>query len=88
MLEYGAYEAKTHFSQLLDRVEAGETVLIKRHGKVIAELTAPTLPKKRKSPTPLTDQMRVLRQQIKQSQTKPFTIEEIVKMVRKDRNSH
>ena len=27
----GAYEAKTRFSQLLERVEAGEEIIITRH---------------------------------------------------------
>ena len=34
----GAYEAKTHLPQLLDRVEHGETIVITRHGKPIAKL--------------------------------------------------
>lgn len=39
MKTVGAYEAKTHFGQLLDRVERGETIQITRNGKLIAELT-------------------------------------------------
>lgn len=34
----GAYEAKTHLSQLLDRVEKGESITILRHGKPVALL--------------------------------------------------
>lgn len=34
----GAYEAKTHLSELLDRVERGERVTITRHGKPVARL--------------------------------------------------
>jgi prevent-host-death family protein len=34
----GAYEAKTHLAELLDRVEGGETIAITRHGKPIAKL--------------------------------------------------
>src|SRR5690348_4128886 len=34
----GAYEAKTHLAELLDRVEGGETITITRHGKPIAKL--------------------------------------------------
>lgn len=37
----GAFEAKTHLSQLLDLVESGEEVIITRHGKPVAELVAP-----------------------------------------------
>lgn len=39
----GAYYAKTHLSELLDRVEKGERITITRHGQPIAELT-PKLP--------------------------------------------
>jgi prevent-host-death family protein len=38
MKEVGAYEAKTHLPRLLREVEAGETVVITRHGKPIARL--------------------------------------------------
>jgi len=34
----GAYEAKTHFSKLLERVERGEVIQITRHGKLVAEI--------------------------------------------------
>lgn len=38
MVTVGAFEAKTHLSSLLERVERGEEVLITRHGKAIARL--------------------------------------------------
>ena len=38
MLEYGAFEAKTHFSELLDKVQQGEFITITRHGKPVALL--------------------------------------------------
>jgi prevent-host-death family protein len=34
----GAYEAKTHLSALLERVEAGEEITITRHGAPVAKL--------------------------------------------------
>jgi prevent-host-death family protein len=34
----GAFEAKTHFAALLERVEHGETFTITRHGKPVARL--------------------------------------------------
>lgn len=40
-MKVGAFEAKTQFSQLLRRVENGETVTITRHGKPVAILTPP-----------------------------------------------
>jgi len=41
MIEVGAFEAKTHFSKLLDAVERGERVIITRRGKKVAEMGAP-----------------------------------------------
>jgi prevent-host-death family protein len=35
----GAYEAKTHLPRLLDEVEAGETITITKHGRVVAVLS-------------------------------------------------
>ncbi len=41
----GAFEAKTHLSSLLDRVERGEEVVITKHGRPVARLMpAQTLP--------------------------------------------
>jgi prevent-host-death family protein len=34
----GAYDAKTRLSELLDRVERGEQIVITRHGKPVARL--------------------------------------------------
>lgn len=34
----GAYEAKTHLSELLEKVEAGEEVIITKHGAPVAKL--------------------------------------------------
>jgi prevent-host-death family protein len=44
MVEVGAFEAKTHLSQLLDQVERGETVVITRHGRPVARLVPMTGP--------------------------------------------
>ena len=38
MREIGAYEAKTHMSQLLDAVENGESIIITRRGTPVATL--------------------------------------------------
>ena len=38
MSEIGAFEAKTHLPQLLQRVEAGERFIITRHNRPVAEL--------------------------------------------------
>ena len=38
MRTVGAYEAKTHLPQLLERVAKGETITITRHGVPVARL--------------------------------------------------
>ena len=42
MTTVGAFDAKTHFSQLLQRVERGEEITITRRGKVVARLVPAT----------------------------------------------
>ena len=44
MREVGVLEAKTHLSSLLAAVEAGEDVLITRHGRPVARFTRPAAP--------------------------------------------
>jgi len=39
MRRIGAFEAKTHLSRLLEEVEAGEELLITRHGRAVARLS-------------------------------------------------
>ena len=41
VLEVGAFEAKTHLSKLLERVQNGDRVVITRRGKPVAVLVAP-----------------------------------------------
>jgi prevent-host-death family protein len=38
MITVGSFEAKTKLAELLDKVEAGETVTITRHGRAVAKL--------------------------------------------------
>ena len=40
-------EAKARLSELLNSVESGEDILITRHGRAIAKVTAPETPKQR-----------------------------------------
>jgi prevent-host-death family protein len=39
MIRVGAFEAKTRLSALLEKVAAGEDVLITKHGRPVARLT-------------------------------------------------
>ncbi len=47
MMAVNLADAKAHLSELIDRVEAGESVDITRRGKPVARLTAVALPRKR-----------------------------------------
>ena len=47
MKTVGAFEAKTHLSQLLDEVEKGETITITRRGVPVAVLMPPNGQRKR-----------------------------------------
>ena len=42
MTTVGSFEAKTKLAELLDKVEAGATVTITRHGKAVARLVPVT----------------------------------------------
>ena len=42
MQTMGAFEAKTHFSALLNKVEKGEQVVITKHGRAVAKLVPTT----------------------------------------------
>ena len=42
----GAFDARTRFFELLERIEAGEEVTIMRHGQAVARLVPPTPPAK------------------------------------------
>jgi prevent-host-death family protein len=38
MATVGSYEAKTHLPALLERVQAGESIVITKHGRAVARL--------------------------------------------------
>jgi prevent-host-death family protein len=60
MTRVGIYEAKTHLSELIARVEAGETVEITRHGKAVARL-APAIEVRKRSLDEVQEEMRKFR---------------------------
>lgn len=47
----GAFDARTRFFELLERIEAGEEVTIVRHGVAVARLVPPAKPAAVKSTT-------------------------------------
>jgi prevent-host-death family protein len=46
-MDVGAYEAKTHFADLLERVEKGERITITKHGRPVALMIPAGQPQKR-----------------------------------------
>ena len=46
MLTVTVVEAKAHLSELLDKVESGQEVVITRHGRPVVRLSAVVKPKK------------------------------------------
>jgi prevent-host-death family protein len=56
----GAYEAKTHLAQILDRVAGGERITIARHGVPVAVLH-PAAPAKQTPVRAVIEQLRSFR---------------------------
>ncbi|MBR0654761.1 type II toxin-antitoxin system Phd/YefM family antitoxin [Plastoroseomonas arctica] len=79
----GAYAAKTHLGQLLDRVEAGETLTITRNGKAVAKLVPANPPVA--SGTAIVESLRAFHEQLRADGAKPFTTEEILDLVKSGR---
>ena len=57
----GAYEAKTHLAQILDRVAGGEKITIARHGVPVAVLQ-PAAPARQTPVRAVIEQLRNFRQ--------------------------
>ena len=68
MARISAFEAKTHFGALLDRVAAGEEVIITRHDKPVARVIpegAPRLENVRRAVAGLRELQRSIRRRTK-----------------------
>jgi prevent-host-death family protein len=59
MDQINVYEAKTHLSRLLDRVEAGEEIIIGRAGRPIARLVPYRKPAVRRRPGAWRNKVRI-----------------------------
>ena len=46
----GMYDAKTNFSKLVSRAEAGEEIIVSRAGKPVVKLVAYSPPRKQRKP--------------------------------------
>jgi prevent-host-death family protein len=61
----GAFEAKTHLSELLDRVKRGEKITITRHGTPAAMLVPITETGSKLTHQEVVEGMRALRKRVK-----------------------
>jgi prevent-host-death family protein len=81
----GAYAAKTHLSQLLDRVEHGESLTITRNGKPVARLV-PVAPETAATASgSIAERFRAFSEKLRAEGVKPFTTDEIVDLIRSGR---
>jgi len=63
MTTVGAYEAKTHLPRLIRAAERGETVIITRHGKPVAQL-GPVQDQQRQEIAEVMERMAALRRRL------------------------
>ncbi len=77
MDSYSLADAKAHLSELIDRVEAGETVEITRRGKLVARI----IPPERKLKPVDIDRLKALTDSL------PFSKQSSVDLIREMRDS-
>jgi prevent-host-death family protein len=65
MRSIGAFEAKTHLSELLDQVSKGEQITITRHGIPAAMLVPVEETKTKRTHQEIVEDMRRLRKQLR-----------------------
>ena len=82
MESVGAFEAKTHLPQLLERVAKGEKIVITKHGVPVAVL-APV--EEKKDVTWVLLEMKKFRAERRAKGIKPVTAEEIKEMINEGR---
>jgi len=62
--DVNAFEAKTHFAELLRETEAGRSFVIRRRGKPVARLIPPAADAESRSPKELAAAFRQIRKHI------------------------
>ncbi|HGG60015.1 MAG TPA: type II toxin-antitoxin system prevent-host-death family antitoxin [Gammaproteobacteria bacterium] len=65
----GAYEAKTHLSNLLERIQKGERFIITKHGHPLAELI-PVGGRDSKAVKQAIDELRALKNELRQKKVR------------------
>lgn len=59
-MEINTGDAKNNLSRLIRKVEAGETIVITRHGRPVAQMTAPPVKRQRARLGGMKDRIRLL----------------------------
>ena len=77
--EVQASVAKTHFSQLLDAVERGETIVILRHGRPVARLVPDPDGRNLRRAAAIEDLRKIGREVA--ARTGPIAVEEIISSI-------
>ena len=80
VIEVQASVAKAHFSQLLDEVERGQTIVILRHGKPVARLVPDEEARMRRHREAL-DRLDKLGDEIRARNGGGLTVEEIISSI-------
>ena len=76
MESVGAFEAKTHLSELLDRVANGESITITRHGVPAAVLMPVSGAEAKPAHSEIVEGMRALRRRVKAGK---LTVRQMIK---------
>ena len=76
MTEVGLFEAKTHLSKLVERVEQGEEITLTRNGKPVARLSAVSPP--RRSPEEIEGLMRAFKEAAKGNRLDGLTTKDLI----------
>ncbi len=78
MSSVGAFEAKTHLSELLDRVSRGESITITRHGIPAAVLVPAGEAKGKRSHEEIVEGLRRLRERVGSRRRGKISVRELV----------
>ncbi len=89
MANYGVAEAKAKFSELIDRAQQGETIVILRHGKPVIRFTPEPAAEEQQNTAPKVpgkvDVAALRAALIKQPKLKTSAVKELIKMRREAR---
>jgi prevent-host-death family protein len=81
--EVQASVAKTHFSQLLDEVERGATIVVLRHGRPVARIVPDPEGRQQRQEQAMENIRRLARE--REAQFGPVSVEEIISSIHEGR---